>query len=556
MKSGEYDIKEMKELLDSMSGMYDLARVVDPIECRVLELGDNSSISMCESCYGIWAAGEKCANCSSAVAHRTGCHQEKTELFKNNVYNIQSNPVKLRLPDESTFEAVVELVSIKSATEDAAHGVNDRELENSEDISLRRRASYDSLTGLLKADAFYEEVRELLIADDKRHRKVIVGDIVDFRMFNSLFGTEKGSEVLLKVAEMLKKIADSGGGICSRLYRDKYAILLPGDNYMEEIFIEASKLVNDAFTTGAYTVRLHFGVYDITNPDIPVSVMCDRANVALRTIKNSFRRSVAYFDDAIMQEVVEEQKIISGFDTAISENQLHMYLQPLVNEDGKPFGAEALARWIYPDGTNVSPAFFITILENAGLIHRLDGFIWEQAVKQLAAWKNTEREGLAISVNMSAKDFYSIDVFDFLMGLMKKYGVETCKLRLEITESVLVDRNIYPVIEKLQREGFLVEIDDFGKGQSSLSLLKDINADILKIDMCFLQEIENNERSHTILKAVITMAKELGMQVITEGVETEPQLSSLKAIGCSNFQGYYFSRPVPVDEFEAKYSFK
>ena len=557
MKSGEYDIKEMKALLDSMSGMYDLVRVVDPIECRTLELGDDGSISMCKSCYGIWDSEQKCANCSSAIAHKTGCNQEKTEYFKDNIYNIQSNPVKLRLPDGGVFEAVVELVSIKSASLGVDGDVNDREKENTQNRSMRYRANYDSLTGILKADTFFECVRELLIKGKHSAWKMIIGDIIDFKLFNSLFGVEKGNEVLLKIATLLKKIADNGDGICARLYRDKFAILLPAESYSEEVFNEAAKAVNDAFATGVYTILIHFGIYDITNPDIPVSVMCDRANMALRNIKGSYRSNIAYFDDAIMQKSIDEQKIISGFDKALAENQLQMYLQPITGEDGKPFSAEALARWIYPDGTVISPVVFIKVLEDAGLIHRLDEYIWEQAVKQLAAWKNTERAGLTISVNMSAKDFYNIDVFAVLKGLTEKYGVPCDRLRIEITESELIENteNIYPIIEKLQENGFLVEIDDFGKGQSSLGLLKDINADILKIDMSLLQEIESKRRSRIILSTVIKMANELGMQVITEGVETESQMKSLLDMGCSKFQGFYFSKPMPVEEFEKKYAF-
>ena len=333
-------------------------------------------------------------------------------------------------------------------------------------------------------------------------------------------------------------------------------MLLPYGNYDEKSFREAAKAISAAFSNGAYTVRVHFGVYDITNPEIPISVMCDRANLALYEISDSFRKNVSYFDSAIMQKFVSEQKIISGFDAALAEGRLKMYLQPLTTEDGSVFGAEALARWITIDGKMIPPSDFIPVLEAAGLIHRLDRYIWEQAVKQLKSWENTEKERLTISVNMSAKDFYNIDVYKVLTELTEKYGVDNSRLRLEITESTLIENtdSIYPIISELQKAGFMMEIDDFGKGQSSLSLLKDIRADILKIDMCFLKEIESSERSRVILKSVISMATELGMQVITEGVETEPQLRSLTAMGCSRFQGFYFSSPVTVEEFEQRYA--
>ena len=176
--------------------------------------------------------------------------------------------------------------------------------------------------------------------------------------------------------------------------------------------------------------------------------------------------------------------------------------------------------------------------------------------KQLSLWKGTEKRNLFISVNVSAKDFYSIDVVDVLTKLVEKYGVDSRMLRLEITETAMLGNadKCESVVSELRKKGFLVEIDDFGKDNSTLSFLKDIKADVLKIDMSFLREIKDRERSRIILKSVISMAGSLGMDVITEGVETEQQLRALTEMGCAHFQGYYFSRPIPVDEFEMRYS--
>ena len=557
MKIGEYKISEMRDFLKKMSGMYDLARVVDPIECRIIEFDDDGKISMGKSCYGIWDAEEKCLSCTSAVACKTGCHQEKTEYFKNHIYRIHSNPVKLNLPDGGVYDAVLELVTVQEAPEGiVGDGVNDRELENENALSVLYRGLYDSLTGTLEADVFYEKVRKLIIENSNISWKMIIGDIIDFRLLNSIFGIEKGNEVLLKTAELLKKIAKDCSGICSRLYRDNFAVLIPASNYNEEMLTEVSSALSSAFSTGTYTVNIKFGVYDIIDSDIPVSVMCDRANMALKSVQGTYNGTIAYFDDMTLQKSIADQKVISGFENALAEGQFKMFLQPLVDEYGHPFGAEALARWILPDGTVVSPLDFIETLERAAVIHKLDENIWEQAVKLLSIWKNTDKKDFTISVNMSVKDFYSMDIYKVLTDLMEKYDVPHDKLRLEITESTLIDNpdNIYPVISKLKDAGFLFEIDDFGKGQSSLSMLKDIEVDILKIDKDFLRETENEARSRIILKSVIAMAKELGMQVITEGVETAPQIEYLTSMGCNCFQGFYFSKPISVDEFELKYA--
>ena len=189
------------------------------------------------------------------------------------------------------------------------------------------------------------------------------------------------------------------------------------------------------------------------------------------------------------------------------------------------------------------------------MIHELDVYIWECAVRQLAAWNGTPGERFAISVNMSAKDLYTLDVYQVLTGLIARHGVPAERLRVEITETALLEdpANSNAVISRLRQRGFLVEIDDFGKGYSSLSTLKDIHADVLKIDMSLLNEIETRQRSRTILASIINMARSLGMGVVTEGIETKSQLQSLAAMGCEIFQGYYFSRPITVEEFELRY---
>ena len=200
----------------------------------------------------------------------------------------------------------------------------------------------------------------------------------------------------------------------------------------------------------------------------------------------------------------------------------------------------------------IMPGDFIEILEQAGLIHELDMYIWECAVSQLAKWKDTKLNDLSISVNMSAKDFFSLDVYEVLTALIDKYNVEAKKLRLEITETCLLEEpeSSDRVIRKLRERGFLVEIDDFGKGFSSISMLKQIQADVLKIDISLLHEIEGKTRSNIILRSIINMAYDLGMEVISEGVENDKQLEELCDMGCHFFQGFFFYKPLPVSEFE------
>ena len=547
-----YTGEQMKALLESMSGMYDLARVVDPIECRILDIGSDGTISRKERCYGIWNSDQKCVNCTSALACQTRSKQKKDESFDDQVYHIQSNPVTLLLPDGGAYDAVVELVSIEKEAQNA-QDANDRAAENVNQKGTRYHAQHDSLTKVLNANAFSELSREEIAKHAKSHWTMITTNIMDFRLINTLFGAQKGNEVLVRTGAVLRRIARMSNGLCARLGGDQFAMLIPRSMYREEALADAAQALSDEFSTGQYTFCMHFGVYEVEDAAIPVSVMCDRANTALRTIRKDLREYVAYFDDDMMQESLFAQKVISGFEDAMNEGRLMMFLQPLALKDGSIFGAEALVRWRQPDGAIVMPVDFIETLERAGLIYRLDMFIWECAVKQLASWSGTPKQDLTISVNMSAKDFFFIDVYQVLTDLVSKYNVPSNKLRVEITETALIDDPKFgnEVVSKLQQKGFLVEIDDFGKGHSSLSQLRDINADVLKIDMSLIREIESKPRSRTILESIVNMAISLGMDVIAEGVETSTQLELLAAMGCRHFQGYYFSRPICVDDFEA-----
>lgn len=552
IRAAEYTAKEMKTLLDHVSGMYDLVRVVDPIECRILEFGQDGQVSRKDRCYGIWNANQKCVNCSSALACRTGCHQEKEESFEDRLFHIQSNPVRLKMPDGGSYDAVVELVSIDQKGRGDSEA-NDRAAENQDYRAARHQAQHDYLTNVLNPDGFSELSREEIVKNPKASWVMITSNIMDFRLINTLFGSQKGNEVIVQNAAELEKIARMGKGVCGRLGGDQFAVLLSEKMYREELLNSAAKKLKEAFSSGQYTFCIHFGVYHVEDPSLPVSVMCDRANTALRTIREDHRETVAYFNEQMMQKSLYEQGIISGFENALKDGQFRMYLQPLVFEDGRTCGAEALVRWHRPDGSVTMPGDFIETLEHAGLIHRLDMYIWECAVKQLQAWDRTPWQDLFLSVNMSAKDFYSVDVYQVLTGLIDRYQVPAGRLRVEITETALLEdpESGNEVIEKLRQRGFLVEIDDFGKGYSSLGLLKDIKADVLKIDMSLLREIEVKKRSRIILESIIRMALALGMEVVTEGVETQAQLKSLKEMGCRYFQGYLFSRPVPAREFEA-----
>lgn len=240
---------------------------------------------------------------------------------------------------------------------------------------------------------------------------------------------------------------------------------------------------------------------------------------------------------------------------ALKNGQLVMYLQPQVKKDGELVGAEALVRWHHPTRGVIPPSDFIEIIEKINIISDVDRYVWECACAKLAGWKRIGREDLTISVNISANDFFTMDLYETFTQLVKKYDVSPRNLNLEITETAVIFdlENQERLLDRLRSAGFIVEMDDFGSGYSSLNMLKDISVDVLKIDMAFLQKSKNDGKNRIILEKIIMLAKELGMHVITEGVENDSQISFLSDAGCDLFQGFYFSRPVPIDDFEEKY---
>ena len=416
------------------------------------------------------------------------------------------------------------------------------------------KASHDSLTGLLNRDQFYEDVHDMVNKYHDTTFYLICSNIKDFKFINEIFGMEKGNQVLIKQAKLMAS-NPSERTICARLMNDRFALCLPREEFDEKRVADSIKELQREFSGNSFHLHTYMGVYEIRDRDEAVSIMVDKANIAADTIKNNYDCCVAYYDEHLLEISIEQRRLLGEFEPALQNDEFVMYLQPQVKRDGAAKGAEALVRWVHPSRGILTPYAFIDILENAGLIYKLDLYIWEKAAQKLAEWKEKGYGSYHISVNISTKDFYIIDIYETFTGLINKYGIAASNLHLEITETTLMtdfEKNMN-IIHKLQNVGFRVEIDDFGSGYSSLNMLKDISADVLKIDMGFLRKSENEVKGQDILESIITLAGKIGMDVITEGVETKKQLDMLTMMGCHEFQGYYFSKPVPVSEFEEKY---
>ena len=299
---------------------------------------------------------------------------------------------------------------------------------------------------------------------------------------------------------------------------------------------------------------VHMGVYRIQDRKLDVSVMYDRAQMAMETVQDDYHIYTAWYDKSMRDKVVRNRQLSDELEDAIADGQIRPWLQPVVDREGKTIGAEVLVRWIHPKEGIRSPLSFIPVFEKNGMIADLDRCIWRQACEILARWKDAGKE-LFLSVNISPRDFYLLDVAEELKGMVREYGVKPSRLRLEITETVMMtdQENRMMILRDLQAAGFLIEMDDFGSGYSSLNLLREMPVDILKIDMVFLRKSADSNRAKAIVDGVISLAKRLGITGLTEGVETEAQYSDLLEMGCELYQGYYFAMPMPVEEFERRY---
>ena len=415
-------------------------------------------------------------------------------------------------------------------------------------------ATHDSLTGIYNKEYFYERAEEVLLSNPDTEYLMVCSDIHNFKLVNDVFGTEAGDRILIRIAKTLRKFCNEND-VFARIGNDRFGLLMPKKNFHEDFFNTVPKRTVYVENDIHYPIKVYVGVYEISNRDIPVSVMFDRSLMALMTIKGNYQTSLAYYDDALRDNILHEQEIMGQFEDAIASGQFQLYLQAQVDHDECVHGAEALVRWFHPENGIMPPSEFINIFEKNGTIVKLDRYMWECACQKLKEWQDAGHDDIYLSVNISPKDFYYIDVYDTLTKLVKKYDVNPKNLHLEITETAMMTDvlNRIPLISSLRKAGFTVEMDDFGSGYSSLNTLKDIYIDVIKVDMAFLQQTKDIDRSKKILTSIIHLAKELGIRSIVEGVETPEQVDFLKQLNCDMFQGYYFAKPVPVSEFEATY---
>ena len=426
-----------------------------------------------------------------------------------------------------------------------------------EENEIRRRlyaAVRDSLTGIYTREHLHECIVELLKTKPDERYLVLSMDVSGFKIVNDIFGSDFGDLALRAIADWLRAEFD-GRALYGRLSGDKFGVFTPAAAF-DAARIErrlSDFVVSDG--KNSHQLLIHMGVYELPDASVEPSVMFGRAALALGTIRNDYRTHIAYYDDKMRSEALWRRQIASQLSDAIADGQIRPYLQPMGDAAGRVVGAEVLVRWQHPEQGLLSPARFIPIFEDNGMIADVDRHMWRCACDILARWEAMGHGELFLSVNISPVDFYFMDVSAEIKAAAEASGVSPSRLRLEITETVMMTEaeKRMAILHELKTAGFLVEMDDFGSGYSSLNMLKDMPVDVLKIDMIFLNKTKDGFKARTILHNIIRMSDSLGIVSLTEGIETEEQYRILSDMGCKFFQGFYFAKPMPVEEFERRF---
>ncbi|MBQ1940506.1 MAG: GGDEF domain-containing protein, partial [Selenomonadaceae bacterium] len=421
----------------------------------------------------------------------------------------------------------------------------------SEAHSLEHLTSFDELTGLYNKQAFYDKTYDMLMENKDKEFCILRINIERFKVLNDLFGEDVGDKLLRYIGRFLR---DVNLPLCvsGRLYADNFAMCFEMGHGNDMRLIKTLQMMADSFAINYRTV-LCFGLYKMEDKTLPISVMCDRANLALNRAKGNFQTPYCVYDDNMRQQMVMEQKIVNAMESAIENKEFTLYLQPkyeIINET--LIGAEALVRWNSKTGGFISPADFIPVFEKNGFVYDVDKFIWEETCRCLRRWLDEGKRVVPVSVNVSRIDLYDPMLVDYLVELREQYRIPEDLLELEITESAYTEDpdQIIATTSQLSKAGFMILMDDFGSGYSSLTSLKKMHIDILKLDMGFLNSKDESVKGGNILAAIMQMAHSLNMQTIAEGVETKEQVDFLRSIGCQWVQGYYYSRPLPVADYE------
>jgi len=425
-------------------------------------------------------------------------------------------------------------------------------LEPGSDGSPVPHPNREGKTGLFWGMPFIDKGEDLFKEVRGPQWCMIAIDIDHFRLFNDWYGRDTGDKLLSLFGQELSKAEKASGGVAAYMGQDDFCLLAP---YVEERIAHLYTRLSDIIAQLATSIgfRPVFGI-SVAEEDSTFMDLFDQARRALDYARGDFKIDINLYDPSMRELEDREYRVLVEFQRGLREEEFAVYLQPQCRmSTGKIFAAEALARWVKPDGTIVPPDEFVPILEKYGFVTDLDCFVWEHLCASLRAWIDKGRKPVPVSVNASQNDFYAIDVPAYFAHLIEEYNIPTELLKVEITESA-IGENAYEVedaVKQLREMGIMVLMDDFGSGYSSLNRLGGIEVDGIKLDAAFFRLDEAGKRKGIrIVESIINMAKTMAMPIICEGVETKEQVEFLEGLGCRFVQGYYFYEPMSKHKFE------
>ena len=427
-----------------------------------------------------------------------------------------------------------------------------RTIELSEDRDLIRGTERDNLTGLYNREYFYRYAVQYDAFNPTVPTDALVLDINHFQMINERFGKQYADEVLGRIGQAILSAVGPSDGIACRLRADTFLIYCP---HISDYQAFLDGIVASACAGDKGRIRIRLGVYSETDKGLEMQSRFDRAKIAADTVRGSFSDFIAFYDNSLHEKEVYAERLLDEFPAAIEGKQFSVYFQPKYDirpEQPVLSGAESLVRWIHPDLGVISPGIFIPLFESNGLIRKLDQYVWKETARQVSEWKKKYGRTVPVSVNVSRIDMLDPDLVETLCTLVQSNGLQFSDLHLEITESAYTEdaQQIISTVNTLRDKGFVIEMDDFGSGYSSLNMISNLPIDVLKLDMMFIRSVFRENGDLRILKVIIDIASILSVPMIAEGVETEEQLNELRKMGCDMVQGYYFSPPRPAGEFE------
>ena len=428
-----------------------------------------------------------------------------------------------------------------------------RIIELSEGRKLISAAETDKITQLYNRDFFFEYAERLYRYHPELSMDAVVLNVEQFHSINDAQGREFGNEVLRVIGAEVRAFLAETNGIASRIEADRFNIYCVAQPDYAALLKRFQDRVGRGFPN--VSVRLRMGVMPAREGVGPIQ-MFDWARTVCNMVRGNYQNPLMVCDEDMRKREQLNRQLLNDLNRAVMEKQLKVYYQPKYDVQCDPprlSSAEALIRWQHPQLGMISPGAFIPLFEGNGLVSVIDSFVWREAAGQVRLWKEAYGMTVPVSVNLSRADVFDPTLVDRLVRLIEENGLDYGDVKLEVTESAYTDnaKDLLDVIRRLRAIGFEVEMDDFGSGYSSLNMLAAMPIDVLKMDMAFVRNIESSDADYMLVKLILDIARHLKLKVVAEGVEHERQLELLKDAGCDLVQGYYFSKPVPPEEFKA-----